>query len=42
VPAIRSLGIVTGVGVLSALVATLFLLLPLLIKLSPELEKREA
>jgi predicted RND superfamily exporter protein len=42
VPAIRSLGIVTGVGVFSALVATLFLLLPLLIKLSPKLEEREA
>ena len=42
VPAIRSLGIVTGVGVFSALFATLFLLLPLLIRLSPELEAREA
>ncbi len=41
VPAIRSLGIVTGVGVMGALVGTLFLLLPLLIKLSPELETRE-
>jgi predicted RND superfamily exporter protein len=42
VPAIRSLGVVTGVGVFSALVATLFLLLPLLIKLSPDVEPRES
>lgn len=42
VPAIRSLGIVTGVGVMGALVGTLFLLLPLLIKLSPQLEAHEA
>jgi predicted RND superfamily exporter protein len=41
VPAIRSLGIVTGVGVLSALGATMFLLLPLLIKTSLESKPSE-